>query len=188
MEARDPVSLNAIGANGVGSQVRFTWHEDRHVHTISLIIDDRPIPVLESVEGTSVDEWPPSPPLQQLSVEELRPQTQVGLLVGMAGKSHWSMSVEPVGDRPAFVFDVACRSRGTVERLGSTYKRMADGLAAIGDHETTMEVAGRSIRIRSDREGATAANLKADPAGLRIEPTAINAGGTTRWRYTIELR
>ena len=187
MPAREPVSLHASGAAGVGLQVRFDWREDRHVHTISLEVDDRLIPLLESVEGSSVDTWPPSPPLQQLSVEQLRPATQVALLVGMAGKSHWSMSVEPAGDRCAFVFDVACRSRGPVEWLGSAYLLLAEGLATHGEYDATIDAEGRSIRLRCDREGATAASVKDDPSGLRIEPAVINPGGTTRWRYAIQL-
>ena len=188
MEAREPVSLTAISAAGIGLQVRFAWREDRHAHTISLVVDDRPIAVLESVEGSSVEDWPPSPPLQQLSVEQLRPETQVGLLVGMAGKSHWSMSVEPAGDLVAFIFDVACRSRGDVEQIGSRYLLHAGELIAQGDDDAKIDFDGRSIQLRCDRQGATAANVKNDPSGVRIEPTVINHGGTTRWRFTIEAR
>ncbi|MDA1053937.1 MAG: hypothetical protein O3C40_26095 [Planctomycetota bacterium] len=188
MEAREPVSLNAMNADGVGLQVQFIWRQDRHVHTISLMIDGRSVPVFESVEGSNVDVWPPSPPLQQLSVEELRPETQVALLVGMAGKSHWSMSVEPADDRAAFVFDVACRSRDAAEQLGSGYLLLADGRSTSGEHDATIDVAGRSTRIRCDRDGPTAATVKEGPRGLRIEPATVIAGETTRWRYAIEMK
>jgi len=188
MEARASVSLNAINAAGVGLQVRFAWRQDRHCHTVSLLVDDRPIPVFESLEGTNVDDWPPSPPLQQLSVEEVRPATQVALLVGMAGKSHWSISVEPAADRAAFVFDVACRSRDAVERLGSGYLLFADRLATSGDHDATINLEGRSIQLRCDRDGQTVATVREGPLGPRIEPATINPGGTTRWRYMIALK
>ncbi|HUG66682.1 MAG TPA: hypothetical protein VMM76_02955 [Pirellulaceae bacterium] len=187
MEAREPISLNAMNADGVGLQVRFSWRQDRHCHTVSLLVENRPIPVFESVEGSSTDVWPPSPPLQQLSVEELRPKTQVALLVGMAGKSHWSMSVEPVSDRAAFVFDVACRADDSVEQLGSGYLLLADGFTTDGEHDAAIEVEGRSLQIRCDRAGRTATTVRDDPLGPRIEPASINPGGTTRWRYTIEL-
>jgi len=45
--------------------------------------------------------------------------------VGQAGKSHWSISIEPLdfeGDA-AFRFDVACRTRSHPSWLGSTYRR-----------------------------------------------------------------
>ncbi len=188
MEAREPVSLNATNADGIGLQVEFAWRQDRHVHTISLMVDDNSIPVFESVEGSNVDAWPPSPPLQQLSVEELRPSIQVALLVGMAGKSHWSMSVEPVADRAAFVFDVACRSRDAAVQLGSGYLLMADRLSTPGEHAASIDIAGRSLLIRCDRDGPTAATIKEGPQGLRIVPASVIPGGTTRWRYTIELQ
>lgn len=187
MEAREPISLNAKNADGVGLQVRFSWRQDRHCHTISLLVDDRPIPVFESVEGSSLDVWPPSPPLQQRSVEELRPATKVALLVGMAGKSHWSMSVEPANDRAGFVFDVACRSGETAGQLGSGYLLLADGLRTDGDHDATIDVAGRSLQIHCDRDGQTVAKVLDGPLGPRVEPMTINPGGTTRWRYRIEL-
>jgi len=187
MEDRNPVSLNAMNADGIGLQVRFSWRQDRHCHTISLLVDDRPIPVFESVEGSSVEDWPPSPPLQQLSVEELRPETQVALLVGMAGKSHWSISIEPVSDGAAFVFDVACRSSETAKQLGSGYLLLAAGLTPDGEHDAIIAVDGRTIQLRCDRDRETAAKIKDDPLGTRIEPAVINSGSTTRWRYVIEV-
>ena len=188
MEAREPISLIAMNPDGVGLQVRFSWRQDRHCHTVSLLAENRPIPVFESVEGSSTDVWPPSPPLQQLSVEELRPGIQVALLVGMAGKSHWSISVEPLSDRAAFVFDVACRAGEIVEQLGSGYLLLADGLTTDGERDAVLEVEGRSLQIRCDRTGQTATTVQDGPLGPRLEPASINPGGTTRWRYTVELK
>ena len=45
----------------------------------------------------------------------------------------------------------------------------------------------QEIVRRCDRDGETAAPVREDPTGIRIEPTVINSGRTTRWRYTIEL-
>ncbi len=144
MEAREPISLNAKNADGVGLQVRFSWRQDRHCHTISLLVDDRPIPYSNRSKVQVSTFGLPAHPLQQRSVEELRPATKVALLVGMAGKSHWSMSVEPANDRAGFVFDVACRSGETAGQLGSGYLLLADGLRTDGDHDATIDVAGRS--------------------------------------------
>ena len=55
-------SLNAMNADGVGLQVQFVWRQDRNAHTISLLVNERSIPVFESVEGSNIDDWPPSPP------------------------------------------------------------------------------------------------------------------------------
>ncbi|HRX79231.1 MAG: hypothetical protein H6821_09880 [Planctomycetaceae bacterium] len=188
MEAREPISLRAMNSEGVGLQVQFLWRLDRHCHTISLLVNGRSIPVLESVEGSSTEVWPPSPPLQQLSVEELRPKTQVALLVGMAGKSHWSISVDPISDRAAFVFDVACRSREVAEQLGSAYKLLVDEFTSTGDHDATIDIEGHSLQIHCDQDGPTTAAVKKGLLGPRIEPVSLSPTGTTRWRYTIELK
>ncbi|MFM7073965.1 MAG: hypothetical protein ACKO38_19435 [Planctomycetota bacterium] len=78
--------------------------------------------LLESCEGQSGDIWPASPPLQQLLVESRAEAGQVALLVGMAGRSHWSLSVEPLADRIGFRFDAACRLSGPPEWLGHVWR------------------------------------------------------------------
>ncbi len=187
MDDREPVCLQSIGAKGIGLQVRFSWREDRHCHTISLLVGDREVPVFESIEGSSHDRWPPSPPLQQLSVEELRPKTNVALLVGMAGKSHWSISVEPASGRAAIAFDVACKSREEVEQLGTGYLVLPDGLSITGKHDASIEVEGQTLRLRGDSDVKTTAQLKQDSSGLRIEPTGQADRTSIRWRYVVEL-
>src|ERR1051326_2095918 len=97
-------AIEAVGSNGVGLRIEFIWRDDRYRHTVSLIDRDRAsIPLLESIEGNSEDDWPSSPPLQTLSVERLSDGRSVALLVGMAGGSHWSASVEPVAGQAALI-------------------------------------------------------------------------------------
>ena len=187
MAAGKPISLSAMNLDGVGLQVEFLWRQDRHCHTIGLVVDNSPISVFESMEGSSLEDWPPSPPLQQLSVEELRPKTQVALLVGMAGKSHYSISVEPAHDRTKFVFDVACRSREIAEQLGSEYLLLAGGVSSASDHDAIIDVDRRLIQLSCDRDGETASRIIVNPKGVRIEPALVVSLGTTRWRYSLEL-
>lgn len=77
--------------------------------------------LLESLEGQSGDIWPASPPMQQLLIESRAEAGHVALLVGMAGRSHWSLSVEPLADRVGFRFDAACRLSGPPEWLGHAW-------------------------------------------------------------------
>ena len=81
------------------------------------------VPLLESVEGTPSDDWPASPPLQSLQRRRSCRTAAAALLVGMAGRSHWSASVE-AGPRPAaLVFDIACRhTQRPSAWLGSRYR------------------------------------------------------------------
>ncbi len=45
------------------------------------------------------------------------------MLIGQAGKSHWSMSVSTGEDSLSVIFDIACRVRDVPEFLGSTYSQ-----------------------------------------------------------------
>lgn len=78
--------------------------------------------LLESLEGQSGDIWPASPPMQQLLIESRAEAGHVALLVGMAGRSHWSLSVEPLADRVGFRFDAACRLGGPPDWMGHVWR------------------------------------------------------------------
>ena len=93
-------------------RVRFTWQGDRFAHEVSVLNDGSWQPALASVEGTPQDDWPPSPPFQSLHIEHREDGRTLALLVGMAGKSHWSASIEIDAEARAVLFDVACRLRG----------------------------------------------------------------------------
>ena len=83
-------------------------------------------PAIASQEGSAGEDWPISPVFQELSVED-RGDHQVALLVGMAGKSHWSCSVSPIvsDTETGWEFDVACLAKLPPQWLGSTYANLA---------------------------------------------------------------
>jgi hypothetical protein len=103
----------------------FEWHNDRFAHRVTLATDaqsDEAAPLLASMEGSQDDVWPDSPPLQECHVESRPDGRQVALLVGRAGRSHWSLSVlsDPVAG--SLLFEVACRFSGEPNWLGSRYE------------------------------------------------------------------
>jgi hypothetical protein len=107
----------------IGLQVDFRFRGDRFSHVVSLIgRGESPIALLESVEGTATEAWPPSPPLQSLNIESLPDGRRVALLVGMAGRGHWSASIETLPHPAGFLFDIACRTTGSEGKLASTYR------------------------------------------------------------------
>src|SRR5207244_9937204 len=114
-----------IGSEGSRLRIEFAWLGDRYGHIISLIdahgVAER---LLESIEGTANDDWPPSPPLQSLSMETLTDGRRVALLVGLAGRSHWSASIEPALGKAELVFDLACRHGPNHGMLGSRYHQL----------------------------------------------------------------
>lgn len=105
-----------------GLRVRFFRQSDRFAHDVWVLDGAQWICALQSVEGSPEDDWPPSPPFQSLNVER-RDDRFVALLVGMAGKSHWSASaaIDPL--LPCVHFDVACRVSAACDpRLTSAYR------------------------------------------------------------------
>lgn len=129
-----------------------------------------------SVEGDEKDGFPPSPPLQSLSIEEVH-GNRVALLVGQAGVGHWSASIES-NQRDMFVFDIAARTDSAVARLGSEYQIRTDLLecVALGDDGAN--------RISASNHGTSS------PWGMvRIAPSHFGAQPhPTRWRYGLKRR
>ena len=85
--------------------------------------------ILESVEDTDAvgdPRWPLSPALTEVSLVDAAGRPAV-LGLGLAGRSHFSLSVAAHPDRPdTLLFEVACRIQEPPGWLGSTY-RAADG-------------------------------------------------------------
>ena len=135
-----------------GVRVDFNWSGDRFRHIIFAIRDQESVPLLESVEGTTNEQAPPSPPLT-----ELHEQDEKVFLTGATSVGHWSLSVEarqlaedreesivelfhpraglnnsdrstcrlasePGGRFLLLWFDFACRVKQKVETLGTEYR------------------------------------------------------------------
>lgn len=114
MRKRPPIVLQCNSLS-----VQFEWTGDRYRHDI---LSGKDI-VASSIEGDSLDEVPPSPPLQDLSLESLGGDVLAVMGVGGAGRGHWSISVTRV-DNDGLLFELACR--GDVAKLGSQYRILGD--------------------------------------------------------------
>lgn len=159
-------------------RVHFTWQHDRFAHEISVLHEGSWQPALASVEGTPHDDWPPSPPFQSLHIEEREDGRTLALLVGMAGKSHWSASVEIDADSSSVVFDVACRLRAPATgQLGSTYQTLS--ATASLSTPLTIELTHRYGPARIQAEGGRN-TVVAEPAG-------DDCPQTVRWDYRLRL-
>lgn len=173
----------AVNKHGRGLRVTFVRHGDRIAHTVAAVDGDRFIPLLASDEGTDQDDWPHSPPFQELSVEHRDGGNGVALLVGMAGTSHWSLSVETNAEHRQLAFDVACRVKEPPSKLGSAYRAMvkpllSDGVVSMQDLATVV--------VDNAADFATH-TLHASEGGFIIEVDGSEAAcpSTIRWRYTI---
>ncbi|HJT36328.1 MAG TPA: hypothetical protein VJ783_30175 [Pirellulales bacterium] len=159
--------------------IEFRRISDRYSHQIFTGQGGQRRLLLESVEGGGDDPWPPSPPLQELHIERQADGRQVALLVGRAGRSHWSLSVEAFENR--LVFDAACRLSAEAEWLGSSY-RAPTGAEISNDGAT---FAGGLLRILSATGEGT---IISDYGVVRIhaERQAATGPRTVRWQYAIE--
>ncbi len=162
-----PADVELMSPDGA-LRVRFRWNVDRFVHTFF----HGGVAVADSVDGDGDQPWPPSPPLQQLSLETLDGRDVI-LGVGAAGKSHWSVSVEPIRDdsgAAGLKFDWACRTSTPEADLGTLYK-LADGSqpTRIGFVETT------SSRRESEN------------SRVRLRPAGFADAGTRQWAYQVQL-
>ena len=144
--------------------VEFIWQQDRYAQRVLWLRDGDELVVLESIEGTADTNWPISPPLQHVHVEERPGDVVVALAVGMAGRSHWSMSVELDPTLNRLAFDVACRCHQQPERLGSMYRQTNDAWRVVLHDDARLEPT------------------------LRIVPITVveKLPATVRWRYVVE--
>jgi hypothetical protein len=184
--------LEAKSLTGESLRVEFVRSGDRYGHRLVAVdADGRELLVLDSVEGNAAEAWPASPPLQSLSVESLPDGRRVALLVGMAGRGHWSASIEALPGAAAFVCDIACRTTGGEPALASSYRLAAPSTAKlfIAPDESWIEVQCKQgdMVISPAREAAAPSILRM----LGTESFAIaplpQKGTTIRWKYRIEL-
>jgi len=166
-------------------RARFVRRGDRIAHTIELVVGDTVIELLESCEGSADERWPASPPVQELErapgASASQPlnsgAAQVAWLIGRAGTSHWSASVEAHADG-SITFDVACRLRELPTWLGSRYRVVA-GVAS----------SGLAVETLGGCQFATASDAHADSV-ISIAANVL-AGAfpqTVRWSYRLIWR
>jgi hypothetical protein len=148
-------------------RIEFHWIDDRYQQRVRL----DGVEVGFSLEGDANQPWPPSPPIQQLSIETIdgRP---TALAVGGAGRGHWSLSGTPeLGQPSAIRFELACRCGESTAFLGSTY-RLAEALVV---EPTDGEV-----------DVGEAEAEPGQPIHRRVVIRPITSITTSRWSYRIE--
>ena len=130
--------------------------------------------------------WPASPPIQQVGSQNLPVTTTecspaspgpVWFGLGMAGRSHWSVSIQP--DETGVQFEWACRVVGTPAWLGITYVLPSEvGITGIpsgfllesAHHRWTLQVDADTTLLHQPSEST-----------LQIVPRTVEV--TTCWRY-----
>lgn len=167
---------HAVLPVGQRHRVLFEKTTDRWRHSLQVLSSDQWHSLWVSQEGTSDDDWPASPPIQEIHEHQL-PTGPCWLAVGRAGSAHWSLSVDliahdSVNGATRVRFDVACRSNGDPGLLGSSYQQAAANPTGdcwlIDESLTTLNV---------DLQGCRFA-----PLGT-TESRETSGPRTTRWVY-----
>ena len=171
--------VRAVNARGVGLQVRFTRVGDRFAHCIEFVVARNAIgvPLLTSVEGDNNSAWPPSATLQQLHIERrdgvgrsAETFSHVALMVGLAGRSHWSLSVEPEVFQPSRQAEPTSQQESGLQR-GSPATAPARALSRELDDDARDANGGNA---NGDDGGCS---LRFD-AACRVNQTPAWLGGT----------
>ena len=173
-----PLQLIIDCGNELQLSTSFRCEAGRYRHSICLrkTSDEVLIDRWDDEPLSSDEDWPASPPIQQLSLETIAGMPAL-LGVGQAGKSHWSISVETLTQarsQPAIRFDLACRCPAPPDWLGSSYTRqVVDGNS------------DAQIRLTPDVAGS-----RSEDGGLIIccdhERTSVKKyPATFRWSYLI---
>lgn len=171
-------------------QVAFQWAGDRYAHNILCCPGiGEAATLLSSCEGVPDQWWPPSPPLQQLHISELEHGQRAALLVGMAGRSHWSLSVIADDKRHVLLFDAACRANLAPERLGSHY-RVASGVQVAQGPDVSIRFGSATCSLAVDPiESEPTPRLLLSEREASVCPSSISRAlpTTFRWKYRITL-
>jgi hypothetical protein len=195
----EPISIALTNPDGTDIRLGFQRVFDRWAHGWYSLDPDQPVAWMQSVEGTPDQDWPPSPPLQELNQLQLEPGNSV-LGVGMAGHSHWSASysIEQAPDGSTSVkSDLACLQKkpitapATASSLGSTYE-FSQNCVIQSDHETRIElVIPNSQRIvleaMEDDNCATVFRVQGRTLSVvprRISPSPVQA---SRWAFLVKV-
>ncbi len=176
-----------VQRDGRGLAVVFRRVGDRYEHGVSLLQDGGETLLLTSREGAGDEAWPSSPPLQQLALETRAAGQRVALAVGMAGSSHWSLSLVADSDPPRLTWEVACRCGAMPTTLGSEYTTAA---AEVSGSQAHWQAVGGEVCFAAEPEPSLDACRLLVPAEglLRVVPAAIPTHrGTARWKYTLSL-
>ena len=89
--SQEAISIKRLNDLGYGLEIEFNWADDRFGHDVFFLHENARAKIISSVEGTTSDTWPPSPPLQQISEQSIGGDQAI-MGVGMAGHCHWSAS------------------------------------------------------------------------------------------------
>ncbi|HZZ72918.1 MAG TPA: hypothetical protein VFE24_11755 [Pirellulales bacterium] len=170
--------------------LRLSFHrrQDRYAQRLAVAFGESFIDLWESVDSPRLlcneqpEDWPPSPPWQDVHIETRSDGVEIALAVGQAGSSHWSLSVEPVPGGQGLLFDVACRVKSLPRWLGNSYRR----ISTLGAHADLYALLDFAFAPSYEELTRTETNRYE----WRISPAVLTGPfpRTIRWQYQVVSR
>jgi hypothetical protein len=192
--------LWAVNEHGAGLAVAFWRRGDRYAHALYALLGSAdpqsgpsspagvsPLLLMASQEGTDQESWPSSPPLQQLIVEPREAGREVALLIGMAGSSHWSLSIDVDRVAGLIVFETACRCSSRPVELGSRYWLHPPNRLSARHLDWHLSAESGVELLWPDSRGEWSEGVRAD-SHWTVRPAELPAGpwpATIRWNYAV---
>jgi len=187
-------TLQIVGRDGRGLQVTWFRDDDRLGHEIAVVNGTMATVCMRAELGREQDPWPASPPLQQCSLEASPVGRRTALFIGMAGKSHWSQSIETDDSTmAALTFDVACRVQHQPAWLGSTY-RTSQAVQVLSASSVRLAVAeGLDMTLIAltgeppDNSSPCPIEVGGSQLAIAADLAKLRLPSTVRWRYRVAL-
>ena len=176
--------LDAVNDQGDGLRVEFVRVGPRWVHRILGVERQQARLLLKSIEGDETDSFPPSPALQQIELQQLGDVT-AAMLIGMAGRNHWSVCVEARPAARSIRWDVACRGECEASCFfGNAYEPLVEWQACSAGL-LLAESNGFRYELSVQRGGTDAGSLVVHEAEqqLRLQLAPDPTAATQRWCY-----
>lgn len=139
--------------------------------------------LLKTPLGDTADDWPCNPPLQQISYEDLGQGIPAILGMGMAGTSHWSLSIHEDRDQ-SLVVDVACRYSNAPRTLELTFQ-LARSDVAFNRKDARVELSSGKHRIEFNPGPDTILHLANDLL-IACPNTIPSPRATARWLLSLK--
>jgi len=200
--------IKLVGDNQIAIQLSFGKLDDRWAHDWQWVDGDQVQTLLKSREGSQDQNWPPSPPLQEISHHEL-PSGEAILGVGMAGKGHWSASFS-MDDTTSIVAggktetgtikaDLACLQKSVMTEkeetaetwtaLGSSYETGSCEIEQVSDQQVRLVLPQATLVLEAISNGEMQTRLKWDGLVLRVIPVEFSNSpvAATRWGYRLQF-
>lgn len=182
----DPsLQLQTSEVAGRALRLEFQRESDRYHSTLWLLAPGVTTPLLRSVEQGDDANWPPSPVIQEMLKHDGRDGPCLAGL-GMAGKSHWSVTVIVAGD--TLELDVACRVKVEPLFLGSTYAIQGATLAT--SQPWGCVIASDRGDVACDLSDRGGGQMKASSGEFAVMPDLLQADPcprTIRWQYRFSI-